>query len=386
MKRIAFIPVRGGSKSIKSKNIRPFCEKPLVYWVLHHLSQVEDISKIIIATDSDEIEATVLSFSFPRLEIYRRRPENAADQSSTESVMLEYLDQSNLDGEDQFMLVQATSPFTQAKHFQMGIDAMDMDSVDSVLSVSSSKRFYWDRDGTPINYDFYKRPRRQDFDGIWVENGAFYINTVEGIQRGKNRLGGQIAPIEMPEYTALELDEEDDWLIGEMLMRKHVLRSGTIPVEQIKLFITDVDGVLTDAGMYYAEDGNELKKFNTYDGKAIELMRNAGIKTAIITAEDTKIVENRARKLKIDHLFQGVQDKLSVARTLCEQEGLALSEVAFVGDDLGDLELLKQVAFAFCPGNAVAEIKAIPGIVKLGKKGGEGVLRELVTQHLFLKK
>ena len=108
----------------------------------------------------------------------------------------------------------------------------------------------------------------------------------------------------------------------------------------LKLFIMDVDGVLTDAGMYYSESGDELKKFSTYDGKAVEILRNKGIKTSIITAENTKIVEDRSSKIKIDFLFQGVEDKLSVARRLCDKEGVLLSEnVAYIGDDINDLGL-----------------------------------------------
>ncbi|GAL78674.1 N-acetylneuraminate cytidylyltransferase [Algibacter lectus] len=107
----------------------------------------------------------------------------------------------------------------------------------------------------------------------------------------------------MPEYTMIEIDELDDWVYAEYLMKKHVLSHNK---KEIKLFLTDVDGVLTDAGMYYSENGgDELKKFNTHDGKGFELLRNENIKTGIITSENTKIVERRANKLKVDYLFQG---------------------------------------------------------------------------------
>ena len=149
-------------------------------------------------------------------------------------------------------------------------------------------------------------------------------------------------------------------------------------MKNIKLFMMDVDGVLTDAGMYYAQDGNEFKKFSTYDGKAVELLKKAGIKTAIITSENTKIVENRANKLKIDYLYQGVEDKVAVAREICRLEGIKLDQCAYIGDDINDIELLKIVGFASCPKNARRQVKNINNIIGLDSYGGDGAVRDFV--------
>src|ERR1700752_4219945 len=108
---VAFIPVRGGSKSIPSKNIKLFCGKPLVYWCAKALQDSKSIDTIVIATDSEVIKQTVLTFGFSKLVVYDRDPANAADTSSTEAVMLEYLAKVNLPAEKYFVLVQATSPF-----------------------------------------------------------------------------------------------------------------------------------------------------------------------------------------------------------------------------------------------------------------------------------
>jgi 3-deoxy-D-manno-octulosonate 8-phosphate phosphatase (KDO 8-P phosphatase) len=153
---------------------------------------------------------------------------------------------------------------------------------------------------------------------------------------------------------------------------------------RIRLFLTDVDGVLTDAGMYYTEAGDELKKFNTRDGMGLKLLRDAGIKTGIITTENTKMVERRAAKLKVDHLIQGAWPKLDAAMEICRKEGIDISETAYIGDDVNCLELLEVVGFAACPSDAVRKIKEIPGILILEKKGGEGVVREFAD--LILEK
>jgi YrbI family 3-deoxy-D-manno-octulosonate 8-phosphate phosphatase len=147
---------------------------------------------------------------------------------------------------------------------------------------------------------------------------------------------------------------------------------------KIKVFLTDVDGVLTDAGMYYTESGDEFKKFNTHDGMGLKLIREAGIKTGIITTENTRIVERRAAKLKIDHLYQGASDKVAAAREIIEKEGVSWEEVAYIGDDVNCLELLKKVGLPACPANALPKIKAIPGILRLEKSGGEGAVREFI--------
>ena len=142
---------------------------------------------------------------------------------------------------------------------------------------------------------------------------------------------------------------------------------------KIKLFLTDVDGVMTDAGMYYTESGDEFKKFNTHDGMAFNLLREAGIKTGMITTETTTIVERRAKKLKVDYLYQGAgfTGKLQAASEICEKENISLMEVAYIG------------GLAACPSNSTFKVKAIKGIIHLKKSGGDGAIREFVDEYIL---
>lgn len=383
MKTIAFIPVRGGSKSIPLKNIKLFCGKPLVCWNIEALENCKLVDEIIIATDSDKIETTVLAQSYKKTKIYRRSAQNACDTASTESVMLEYINYAHLPQENIFMLVQATSPLTETQHFTEALTIYQKGQYDSMLTCVRNYRFFWNEDGTSKNYDYMNRPRRQNFKGELMENGAFYINTVSNILKSGNRLTGKIGIYEMPEYTATEIDEPDDWIILENLMRKHVLSKQTSR-PHIKLFLSDVDGTLTDGGMYYSENGDELKKFNTRDGMGFQLLREAGIKTGIITSENTQIVEKRAQKLKIDFLIQGKRNegKLAVATEICQQLGITLDEVAYIGDDINCYDLLYAVGLAACPINACEKIKQIPSIKVMKSKGGEGCVREFIDNIL----
>lgn len=375
MSIVAFVPVRSGSKSIKDKNIKPFFGKPLIYWVLNALQNAAEVKDVVVALDSDNYAEIVRDFGFSKIQIYYRKPENAVDTASTESVMLEYLAESNMNSDNLFLLVQATSPLTTSHHIDSAIRQFAYSGKDSLLSCVKTKRFFWNADGTTVNYDYRNRPRRQDFDGMLMENGAFYLNKVSNILRDRNRLSGGIEIFEMPEYTALELDEPADWKIGEILMAETMNSTKNVNAE-IKLFLSDVDGVLTDAGMYYSENGDELKKFSTYDGMGMKMMQAAGIKVGIITSEDRKLNRARVEKLKLDYDFHAQTNKLETVEKLCKELNIGFENIAYIGDDINDYDLLSRVGLAACPANAVAKIKKISGIIQLEKFGGNGAVRE----------
>lgn len=152
-------------------------------------------------------------------------------------------------------------------------------------------------------------------------------------------------------------------------------------VIDLKLVLTDVDGVWTDGGMYYDQTGNEWKKFNTSDSAGVLFCHELDIPVGIITGEDTKIVSRRAQKLNIDYLYQGISDKVKVAKKIVEELNLTWDQVAYVGDDIGDLQLLTKVGFSASPRNAPSYIKKNVDFVT-NKKGGEGAFREFVEYIL----
>ena len=258
---------------------------------------------------------------------------------------------------------------------------------DAVLSCCESKRFSW-RNGKALNYDIFNRPRRQDFRGTLIENGAFYISLVADIKKTKNRISGDIGIYQMPEYTYTEIDEPEDWIVAESLMKKFVLKNEIPDLSKIKIFLSDVDGVLTDAGMYYTESGDEFKKFSTYDGMGFQLLQKTNIKVGLLTSEDRELNRRRAKKLDLNFDFHGAKDKLQIVKDLCAKENISLSEVAYIGDDVNDLEILKRVGFSITPKDGNLEVKKIVDCI-CKSSGGEGVLREicdLVTSVKFGKK
>lgn len=225
---IAFIPVRGGSKSIPLKNIKEMNGYPLVYWTVKAACECGSIDKVYVSTDSDAIAEAVQNFKqsseaeiFSKIEVVGRSEESASDTASTEFVMLEFAAEHSF---DTMVLIQATSPLLTGADLDRGFEAFAEEGTDSVLSVVRQKRFCWDvsEDGFahPTNYDVFRRPRRQEFDGYLVENGAFYITSREDLMRTKNRVSGNMKAVEMHEDTFFEIDEPSDWMIVEALMKK----------------------------------------------------------------------------------------------------------------------------------------------------------------------
>ncbi|MFQ7871881.1 MAG: cytidylyltransferase domain-containing protein [Coprococcus phoceensis] len=383
---VAFIPVRGGSKSIPLKNIKPISGKPLVYWTVKAACGCKYIDKVFIATDSDKIKETVEGFKegseaelFKKAEVIGRSAESASDTASTEFTMLEFADKVEFDN---IVLVQATSPLLVSSDLDRGFEAFGEENVDSVLSVVRQKRFHWGNDENgfahPTNYDVFHRPRRQEFDGYLVENGAFYISSKEDLLKSKNRVSGNIKAVEMNEDTFFEIDEPSDWVIIEALMKKNgITASKEIP--EIKIFLTDCDGCLTDGGMYYSEHGDELKKFNTRDGMGFALLHKKRIVTGIVTSENVDLNRRRAQKLKLDVLEAGCRDKVAAVKVLCEKYNASLENVAYIGDDINDLDVIKIVGYGCCPADAMPQIREAAKYVTKAK-GGEGVIREVVER------
>ena len=163
--------------------------------------------------------------------------------------------------------------------------------------------------------------------------------------------------------------------------RLRIVKSPRKVFKELKLFATDVDGVLTDAGMYYGESGEELKKFNTRDGMGIKLLQAEGVMIAIITMEQTKIVARRAKKLGITEVFQGAKDKVSVLTHLSEKFNIPFEQMAYMGDDVNDVGALQTVGYAAAPADCVDQVRLVVHYI-CQKKGGEGAVREVIDMIL----
>jgi len=151
----------------------------------------------------------------------------------------------------------------------------------------------------------------------------------------------------------------------------------TRKARRIKMLLLDVDGVMTDGGLYYSANGVEMKRFHAHDGYGVLRARQHGLKIGIISGRSTPIVDARAKALKIDEVFQDAMDKLTAMRDIQRRHGLRDDEIAFIGDDLFDLPLLNAVGLSVAPPNALPEVRRVVDHITRAA-GGEGAVRELI--------
>ncbi len=380
MRTVAFIPVRGGSKSIPSKNIKLLAGRPLLHWTLAAALAAREVDEVYVSSDSREILRVAQELG-PRVKVLLRASALATDTASTDAALLDFAQQFDF---ERVVLIQATSPLTGQHDFDGALRKLDEHSLDSLLSVTHEHRFRWRKLGEEVEPENYKpeaRPRRQDWTGEFMENGAFYITSRAQLLLSGCRLNGRVGYWKMPSYTAFEIDSPDDWEVLEALAKRELGIAPALRPRDIRLLISDVDGVLTDGGMFYGPAGEALKKFNTRDGMGIALLRESGREIAIVTGEDSPAVMKRAEKLKIDKLHLGIKDKLPVVRKVAAEQGIGLEQVAYIGDDINDLEALGAVGLAACPRDAHEKVRAICEVSTIAR-GGEGCVRELIDMIL----
>ena len=379
---VAFIPAYRG-KSIPLRNIKEMAGEPLVYWTAKAANDCNFIDKIYVGTDSLAIKNVVEKLYLKKVVVIEQSAGTVADNAFTESAMVEFAGNYEFDN---IVLIQATSPLLTSKDLDNGFELYNMEGTDSVLSVVRQKCFQWEigQDGyaNPMNYDYQNRPRRQDFGGYLVENGAFYITSRKALLNTQNYLSGHIRICEMDEATYFEIDELSDWEIIEKQLHERIkgIRNNE-RISQIKMFLTDCDGCLTDGGMCYSENGDELKKFNTKDGMGLRLLRENGIITGIITGEDRRLNQKRAEKLNVDEIFQNVKDKVAVIKQLCDKYHILPENVAYVGDDINDTEAIRYVGYGCCVNDAHSTVKKYADYVT-EKNGGHGAVREIIDMIL----
>lgn len=372
MRWIAYMPLRGGSKSIPGKNIRPLAGRPLFAWSLGAALDSGCFDEVWVGTDAASIRHEVERQFAGRVRLFGRAAATCTDEASTESALLEFAAAVPF---DVLCTIQATSPMTTMADFQAARARLQDGRADSLLTATRVKRFYWTDDARPLNYDPANRPRRQDFPGSLMENGAFYLTRRAVLEAQRCRLGGKVAIHEMTGDSAVEIDEPADWPVVERLLRQRG-RASRAALARIRALAVDVDGTLTDGGMYYDANGEALKKFNTRDAHGLKLLEQAGVRIGVVTRERSAVVDARMRKLGFRDYLSGQDDKRAALTRLAGQWSCALDEIAYIGDDVNDLPGLEVAGFACCPADAVDAVRARADYVAAAR-GGDGAVREV---------
>ena len=373
MKKIAIIPLRKGSKGIPGKNKKKLLGRPLFSWTLG-AAVFSDLDEVYVFTDDEEILAYVAKEYHwtSKVKGLLRNDENANDTASTESAMIEFAEKINYDF-DVLCLLQATSPLLLSQDINNALFQLSNEEKTSALSVVKTHRFTWNTNGTPQNYDVFNRPRRQDFAGLLIENGAVYATTKDAFIKSKNRVSETIGLVEMPEETLMEIDSLSDWTIIENLLAER--QKSFKKQERINYLVLDVDGVFTDGCVYYGAEGELMKKFDMRDGMGLEILRQNSVEVVVITSENSDLVAKRMQKLQIKHTFLGVKDKYSFLQNFVNQQQTSWANLAYVGDDVNDLANLCTVGWSFAPANATAIVTQHVDFT-LTHNSAEGAIRE----------
>ena len=374
--KIAIIPLRAGSKGIPNKNKKRMLGRPLYQWALSE-AIFSNLDKVYIFTDDQQIIEDIKGEYYwtDKVEVVERSEESAVDTASTEMGMLELATYLNYDF-DIYCLIQATSPLLTREDINRVLSKIEEEQFDSALTVVENKRFTWTKDGKSVNYDYLHRPRRQDYEGMLVENGAFYAVRKETYLQEKNRLGGKIGIVKMCEDSLYEIDEPSDWDIIEILLKNRELKHKK-NLSEIKYLVLDVDGVFTDGKVAVTKDGEFSKTFSLRDGMGIELLRLEKVEVIVMTSENSPIVAKRMEKLKLDYVFLGVKDKYSKIEQFLLDKKIDRNNIAYIGDDINDLSNICSCGLTFTPIDGIEKVKDCADYI-LHNKGGDKAIREAI--------
>ncbi len=378
---VAIIPARGGSKGVPGKNLRRVGGIPLVERAVRAASAASGVDLVVVSTDDAAIAAVAEGAG---ARVVARPAELAGDTASSESALLHALDVLESEGArvGTVVFVQATSPFIPSEGIAEAVDQIVSGRFDSVFSAYETFGFLWRRNAegraAAINHDAAHRPRRQDREPHYLETGAFYAFDAVGFRRFQHRFFGQVGIVEVPESSAVEIDDEQQLALAEAL----VAASAAPLPEPItaSILVTDFDGVHTDDTATVDSEGRESVRVSREDGMGVSRLRRAGIPMLILSTEQNPVVARRAEKLQVP-VLHGIDDKASALAAWAAEQGIRLADIAYVGNDVNDLGALGIVGWPIAVANAHPQVKAAARVV-LSRRGGEGAVREVIERML----
>ncbi|WP_309131589.1 acylneuraminate cytidylyltransferase [Brevibacterium sp.] len=368
---VAIIPARGGSKGIPLKNLQKVAGTSLLARAVHAARATPSIDRVIVSTDHEDIAAEAIRAG---AEVSHRPADIAGDLATSESALIHTL--GSLDERfDTTVFLQCTSPFIDSASIDNAVRTVSSGLADVVFSAVEDHSFLWrlDAEGhaVAVGHDASFRPRRQDRAQHFNETGAFYVMRTDGLLLHEHRFFGRIAIEEVPPEHAREIDDMSDLT----LVRAIASTQETAEIIDVDALVTDFDGVHTDDGAYVDEDGNEQVRVHRGDGMGVSRLVKAGVPVMILSKERNPVVTRRAEKLHVE-VTQGVDNKGQVLRAWIDRNGLDASRVAYVGNDINDLEAFDVVGWPIAVADAHPKVRAAARVV-LDRPGGRGAVREV---------
>lgn len=378
------IPARGGSKGVLRKNLRLLGGEPLVARAVRTVRGARGVDQVVVSTEDAEIAYAARAVG---AWVVDRPASLAHDTASSESALQHAIEQLAHRGAlpHVMVLVQATSPFIDPEALSRAIALVVDDECDVAFSVTRTHDHLWE-DGpagpTGVNHEVGVRLRRQDRTPQFCETGAFYVMRTAGFLEHQHRFFGRLRMVEVDQSDALEIDSEHDLRLAEELLVHRAAQgtdtaAGPIPARAV---VTDFDGVHTDDTLRVDSEGVESVIVSRSDGMGIAQLRRAGRPVLVLSTETNPVVAARARKLGVDAIT-GCSDKISALRDWARDVGVGLHDIAYLGNDVNDVECLAAVGWPVVPADAHPASRAVARHV-LQRSGGHGAVRELADRVL----
>lgn len=379
----AVIPARGGSKGVPRKNLRMLGGQPLVARAVQTLLASSSVGSVFVSTDDPEIAAAA---SRAGARVIERPARLGGDEATSESAIehaLAHLESHGL-APDVTVFVQATSPFIRASDIDRAVLAVRSGECDVAFSAVRSDVHLW-REGVDgpegVNHHAAVRQRRQDRAPEHAETGGFYVMRTAGFREHQHRFFGRVKLIEVDAGEALEIDTEHDLMLAELIhSRRETLPGARLSAVPASAVVTDFDGVHTTDRVVVDQHGIESVEVNRADGMGVAQLRHAGVPFLILSSETNPVVQARAAKLGVEAVT-GCDDKLRALVEWTGRRGLALADVAYLGNDVNDLACLRAVGWPVVVADAHRDARAASRIV-LRRTGGDGAVRELADRVL----
>jgi N-acylneuraminate cytidylyltransferase len=376
---LAVIPARGGSKGVLRKNVRLLAGEPLLAHTVEIALGAACVDRVVVSTDDLEIAEVAEMYG---VKVVWRPAEISGDVASSESALLhtlEYLKQAEGYDPDLLVFLQCTAPLTLAEDIDGTVGALLDEDADSAVAVTPFHYFLWQRDATGdavgINHDKNERLLRQEQEPQYLETGAVYAMRVEGFLKARHRFFGRTAMYVMPSERRWEIDAPVDLKVAEVLMRAQQRKEHAAVLAPVELLVLDFDGVLTDNRVWVDQEGREAVHCHRGDGWGIARVREAGVEVVVLSTETNPVVQARCRKLGIE-CVNGLDDKLSVLQEMADARSLDRDRIAYVGNDVNDLDAMRWVGIPIAVADAEDDVKRAAQLIT-ERRGGEGAVREV---------
>ncbi|MGB4778361.1 cytidylyltransferase domain-containing protein [Microbacterium sp.] len=373
------MPLKLNNERTPGKNTRLMHDGiPMASHLLRTLAEVEEIDEVVVYCSDESIAEMVERDGATFL---RRSATLDTAQTTSNDILSAFT--AAVDA-DLYILAHATSPFLSTASVRAGITGVVSGGYDSALTVRPTRDFYWS-DGRPLNYDPRRIPRTQDLPPMFIETSGYFMFRREVFTESGRRVGDRALLVTVDEIEAVDIDEEVDFAVANALLAHGLVRrsfprraGGEKGDARIRALVMDVDGTLTDGRITFGTAGTETKAFNVKDGFGIaQLLPRIGIVPVILTARRSDVVIRRAAELGIERVYQGVADKAKHLEELATDLDILLKQIAYVGDDLNDLEAMSVCGLTACPADAVDTVKRQVDVV-LSRPGGQGAVREFI--------